>query len=138
MVAIFVLSAAGLDARVPLAMPGSTWGGVRFPSSQELLEKDNLILEGAVEQGVDWLRVPGRGTFNTFGRLEFKMDREKFDYNNKLQFEAGLKLRFPLAGLGAVEIGGKYAFDRRNITDRTERGAVVFVNWWGGWDLMQR
>ena len=130
--------AAAVEARIPLSMPGSTWGGIRFPSSQELLEKRNLILEGAVEQGVDWFKVARHGILNTFGRVEFKMDRERFDYYNKIQLEAGIKLKFPVAQVGMVEIGSKYAFDRRRITDRTERGTVVFLNWWGAWDLRRK
>lgn len=139
LLALFSIAAvAPATAQRPLALPGSTWGGVRYPSSAELEEKRNFILEGAVEQGADWLQVSRRGVLNTFVRAEYKADSERFDWNNKVQLEAGLKLRFPVADVGVVELGGKYSVDMRWVTDRVESSPVMYLNWGGSWDLKNR
>lgn len=125
-------------AQVPLGFPGSTWGQVRFPSSQEIEEDDNIIFEGAIEQGVDWFRITDWSIFNSFFRFEYKFDKEKFDFNNKLQPEVGVKAKFLLADWGLIEAGGKYVVDHRFETDRTEDGIVLFVNWAASWNLKKR
>jgi len=123
---------------VPLGFPGSTWGQVRYPSSQEIEEKDNVIVEGAIEQGVDWFRMTKWSIFNSFFRFEYKFDKEGFDFNNKLQPEVGLKAKFFLANWGLIEAGGKYVLDHRTETNRTEEGIVFFLNWAASWNLKQR
>jgi len=122
-------------AQAPLGFPGSTWGQVRYPSSQEIEEKDNVILEGALEQGVDWFRMTNWSIFNSFFRFEYKFDKENFDFNNKLQPEVGVKAKFPLANWGLIEAGGKYVVDYRFETNRTEQGIVFFLNWAASWNL---
>ena len=140
---VFILLWGALDTRIsghalaqaPLGFPGFTWGQVRFPSSQEIEEKDNVIVEGAIEQGVDWFRVTSRSIFNSFVRFEYKFDRENFDFNNKLQPEIGVKAKYLLADWGLIEVGGKYVVDYRFETHRTEQGIVFFVNWAASWNL---
>ena len=125
-------------AQVPLGFPGYTWGQVRFPSSQEIAEKNNVITEGAIEQGVDWFRMTRWSIFNSFFRFEYKFDKENFDFNNKLQPEVGVKAKFLLADWGLIEAGGKYVVDYRFETNRTEQGIVFFLNWAASWNLKQR
>lgn len=125
-------------AQVPLGFPGYTWGQVRYPSSEEIEEKDNVILEGAIEQGVDWFRMTRWTIFNSFVRFEYKSDKEGFDWNNKLQPEVGVKAKFLLADWGLIEAGGKYVVDHRYETNRTEQGIVFFLNWAASWNLKKR
>jgi len=48
---------------------GFTWEQVRFPSAFEEMEESNLIVEGAVEQGVDWFSLGDRLVSTLFGSL---------------------------------------------------------------------
>jgi hypothetical protein len=50
-------SGAEQSNRIPLAFPGLTWGELRYPGSQDSLEDDDLIVEGSLEQGIDWFQL---------------------------------------------------------------------------------
>ena len=46
--------------------PGFTWGEVRYPSSEQALERDDLVLEGAIDQGLDVLALSAT---DNYGRV---------------------------------------------------------------------
>lgn len=132
----YALSPSCALATMPLGFPGSTWGTLRFPSSQDVQEKDNLILEGAIEQGIDWFELGEWSVVNTFMQVSYAVDQEKFDYNNEIEFEVGLKLKILSLDWMCLEFGGKYILDYRWETDRHTKGTEVFLNWGASWDLM--
>jgi hypothetical protein len=129
---------AGGGDPVPLAYPGLTWGQLRYPSDQVAEEQHNTLVEGAIEQGVDWTGVGRRGNFNTFTKLEYSADREGFDYNNKAVLGLGVKLRFEWPAAARVQLGVQYVYDYRWISERTERGPIYFLNWSAAWDAASR
>ncbi|MFQ5914578.1 MAG: hypothetical protein ACE5JS_15495 [Nitrospinota bacterium] len=112
---------------------------MQFPSSVEIGEEENLIVEGAIEQGVDWFRVTDRIIFNTFVRLRYVVDTEAFDFNNRLSPQAGLKLKLPLSDWGLVEAGAKFVGDFRfREPRRLEEGFLLFLAWGAWWDINPR
>lgn len=127
---ILVETTAPVLAQSILATPGFTWGQLRAPSSRQEEEKNNEIVEGAINQGIDWLEVTKGVRLNSFVQLDFTRDTKKFDYNNKLKFAVGTQLNIALWDWGSLAIGGKYEWDRRYVSDRTPKGAVGFLNWY--------
>ena len=119
----------------PLGYPGLIWGEVRYPSSHDPTERHDLLAEGAVEQGIDWVRVGPGKVFNTFASLEYTVDTEKLDYNNSVTVGAGAKLKIDLRGHGLLQIGVQYVWDRRWISASDRDGFLAFVNWSGWWSL---
>ncbi len=124
-----------VKAEKSLGTPGSTWGEIRFPGSAQPEDKNNLILEGAVEQGVDFFRLSKDSAFNVFGKLDYTLDKEGFDWNRKLKLGAGLKLRHYISDTVVIAVGAKYEIDRRFVGDRTLEGFQLFSNWFGSWQL---
>lgn len=140
-VSVFTFGFSGKAwAAVPLGYPGSTYWEFRSPSSVEVNEDNNYVLEGVIEQGIDWFRVTEWSIFNTFARFGYARDKENFDFNNKLLLEGGAKLKFPLRDhtyldWGNLDIGVKYSYEHRPESDRDETQVVFFATWGAGWDL---
>ena len=127
-----------VKAEKSLGTPGSTWGEIRFPGSAQPEDKNNLILEGAVAQGVDFFRLSKNSALNVFGKLDYALDKEGFDWNRKLRLGAGLKLRHYISDTVVIAVGAKYEIDRRFVDDRTLEGFQLFSNWFGSWQLPNR
>ena len=116
----------------PLAYPGLTWAELRYPGSQDRSEKDDLILEGAVEQGIDWFRK-GKLVFNTFAEAEYTADTEKLEWNNKLTLGAGVKLKFPLTERASGQAGVKYNHTRKWESGQSGDDLIWFFGWSNAW-----
>lgn len=122
----------------PLGYPGSTWAvaqrGVRFGT-----DSDNTLLQGKIEQGVDWLYLPGTvWRFNTYGSFTYSTDSVGYSYNNKASPAIGMKLtrRFDSSSL---EVGVQYGMERRwRGENTTVNGVTAYVSFWSGWDLSVR
>lgn len=129
-------SASGVSLGAPpLGMQGFTWGEIRYPSSEEPREKQDLVLEGAIDQGIDLFSLGENTRLNAFGRLDYKLDSESLDYNNKLKLGAGVKLRHYLSDSVVVDLGARYEWERRMETNRTLDGVSFNLSWFGSWLL---
>ncbi len=115
--------------------PLSGWGEIRFPSSEQPEDRYNFILEGAFLKELDIAKYENKLSLTTFAHLNYVIDFEKYDYNNKLRPSAGIKVRyFPISNI-ALEVGTKYEWDRRITTDRTLEGVQIFLNGFASWDM---
>ncbi|MCK5662132.1 MAG: hypothetical protein KAI17_01530 [Thiotrichaceae bacterium] len=136
-----ILSIASILVTIPakaekiLGTPGNTWGEIRFPGSAQPEDKHNLIIEGAVEQGIDFYRLSSDSVLNIFSKLDYTSDTEGYDWNRKLKLGAGVKLRHYLSDTTVIAFGAKYEIDKRFVDDRTMDGFQLFSNWYGTWDL---
>ena len=119
-------------------MPGSTWGNIRFPSSAQPAESDNLLINGAAEQGVDFFPITEDTVLNFFGRVDYRWDTEGFDFNRKILLAAGFKLRHYFTDSVVMSIGAKYEIDKRFVIERSSDGVLLFTNWFGSWHLPQK
>ena len=109
--------------------PGFTWGGVRYPGSQDIEDQDNLVLEGAMEQGYDWYS-DGTVTINTFARFAYTLDTEGYEWNNHVNYGIGTKLKFPIKDSAGIAIGFRLIQDKRLESGRTEEQIIWFSNWY--------
>jgi len=117
----------------PLSYPGFTWGGLRYPGSQDKDEEYDLILEGALEQGIDWVAVENV-IFNTFFKLKYVVDNQDYAWNNSVTYGVGSKLKIPIANSGIVQFGVQFSQNKRLISGRTEDDVIFFLNWSFWWD----
>lgn len=122
-------------AETRLPMPGSTWGNIRFPSSAQPAESDNLLLNGAIEQGVDFMKISPNTVLNFFGRVDYRWDTEGLDFNRKLLFGTGFKLRHYFSDTFVMSVGAKYEIDKRFVIERSSDGLLLFGQWFGSWHL---
>jgi len=132
--AVVLITVPALAQKI-LPTPGSTWGEIRYPGSAQPEDSENLILEGAVEQGVDFFPITKDTVLNFFGRVDYTLDTEGLDWNRKLKLGTGVKLRHYFSNTAVIAVGVKYEIDRRFVDDRTMDGFQLFSNWFGSWQL---
>jgi hypothetical protein len=114
---------------------GQTWGEARQDLPRD--GDSNLLVQGWVRQGVDWAKW-GNLTLNTYGTLRYQADTEKLDYNNSIGPGLGISLEaYSPKGVVAA-FGVEYLWDRFFQADRTDEKVVLYVNWYGWWDLKKR
>jgi hypothetical protein len=117
---------------------GSTWGDLRGEMPKE--GDGNLLLNGWIKQGVDWTKW-GNVTLNTYATLRYQADTEGLDWNNSVGPGFGISLeayspRGIVAALGVEYIWDRYlGLDEPAQFDETVQKFVVYVNWYGWWDL---
>ncbi len=118
-----------------LRAPGFTWGEIRYPSSEQPIERDNLLIEGALDQGLDVAKLSERTRVNLFGRLNYKADTEELDYNNKLAIGAGVRLLHQVTDSAVVGAGLRYEVDHRFRSGQNLDGVTLFLNGFASWQL---
>ena len=121
------------SSRLPL--PGTTWGQLRYPAARFDEEKNSTLVEGSIQQGIDWYRPSENTRLNTFAQADYTFDSKRIDWNNKMNFGAGAKLKV-FVGKGALlEIGAMYRRQHRFVSNRSNGDRVLFLNWSSSWDL---
>ncbi len=114
---------------------GSTWGELRWDIPRH--GNSDLLLDGWIRQGVDWVRWENT-TLNTYATLRYKWDSEKFDWNNSIGPGVGIAIdTFTPKGFSA-SWGVEYLWDRFYESARTEHKVVLYMNWYGWWDLKKK
>ncbi len=121
----------------PLGYPFSSWGEIRYGSSDV---EDGLILDSYFEQGINWYQW-NDFTFNTFLGLRLVQSTEDRDFwNNKYGPWLGFKIKHPLIffpsawGEFCVGIRGELYDYTSFLVDDSEIRAVYFGQWSFGGD----
>lgn len=102
--------------------------------------ENNLLLNGWIKQGVDWTKW-GNVTLNTYATLRYQADTEGYDWNNLVGPGVGISLEaFSPRGITG-SVGVEYIWDRYLGVDEASpfdvnaHKIVIYVNWYGWWDL---
>jgi hypothetical protein len=139
LVTLALVALTGL-ASAQIAAPGSSWSTLTYnPSPISGLEKNNVLLQGNIEQGLVWKQFDSGWRLNTYGAVAYSRDRNSFAYNNRVTPALGVKFQKPFDD-GMVDVGLQLA------NQRTYRGATagfpssgtgiqLYVQYWTGWDL---
>lgn len=118
-----------------VGLRGATWGDLRYEVPEELSE--NLILQGWVKQGVDWMQW-GKATLNTYVALRYRLDTQGYDWNNTIGPAVGVSLDlYTSKGLSGTA-GAEYIWDRYTESDRSDNKLAIYIGWYGWWDLERR
>ncbi|MFK5997814.1 MAG: hypothetical protein QM492_06865 [Rhodobacterales bacterium] len=104
------------------------WGVFTYPESLDA-GNHNLAFITGLEAATAFVRPKGKLQYVPFAELTFARDSYKLSFNNKVIPAAGFKFRYPLKG-GEINLGVKYAIDRRWINGTTEYGTVIFAGWY--------
>lgn len=123
------------ERSLPLGFPGTTWGQLRYPASHFEEETSDTLIEGAIQQGIDWVRLSENSVLNTFVLVDYTFDSKDLEWNNKIKFAPGAKFKAFVAKNALLEIGAMHRWHHRTKSNRTKSGSVFFLNWSTSWDF---
>jgi len=110
-------------------LPGSTWGQLSY-------DHDRLVGAGAmgfINQGIDWVKLPGGITLNTFLEFRYRLRNENRDFYNAYGEAVGLELKKP-----PFRLGVDYYWERfPNLGERSNK-LQFYLSWFYDWDLMKK
>ncbi|HUK56091.1 MAG TPA: hypothetical protein VLY20_05485 [Nitrospiria bacterium] len=109
-----------------LGLPGSTWGEVSH-------DVDSLVGSGAmgyVNQGIDWVKLPGAITFNTFAEFRYRFRSENKEFYNAYTGATGLEFK-----RGPFHLGMDYAWERFPAEGEQSNNLQYYLIWYYDWDL---
>ncbi len=113
---------------VPIrGVPFKTWG--RLAHDLHGLEGDTT--QGWVNQGVEWLEVPGiKAVFKTYAAYRWRLRDKNRRFYNVHGPAVGLEL-----SRGPFDLGVEHGWRRYPQLDRSQRTLEVSLTWYFGWDL---
>lgn len=139
LILFFALTPSMVSAETPLGYPGYSWGSLVYPSS--LMETDNLLYDGKIEQGIDWAVFGKKKEYvlNTFADFRYTLDTAGYSWNNKIMPGVGTKIvrRLP-NNIGAADIFVKYVYEYRWKDNEQKHGVQVGINYYFSWNLKKR
>lgn len=129
--AAFGIMAAGpAEAFEIVGLPGSTWGQVTHDADSGLTGTGFM---GFVNQGIDWTKLPGDITLNTFVEYRYRTRTENSTYYDTQGPAIGIELKKTYFRLGA-----DYYRERLTELDRTSDNKEFYFSWYYDWDLRGR
>ena len=108
--------------------PGSTWGQVSH-------DVDSLVGNGTIgylNQGIDWITLPGGITFNTFAEFRYRLRSRNTEFYNAYGPAVGIELKKSIFKLGA-----DYYWERFPNIPVTDDKFQFYLTWYVDWDLMR-
>ncbi len=109
-----------------VGLPGSTWGTVTH-------DADGISGAGTmgfVNQGIDWTKLPGGVTLNTFAEYRWRLRSKNKDFYNTEGPALGVELRKSYFRLGV-----DYYWEHFTEINTTSENKEVYLAWYYDWDL---
>ena len=141
---VMALSAIGASAEglKPIGYPGSNWSVLTVNPGviKNSAEEHNVLLQGKLEQGVDWLRFGADKNWrlNTYAALGYSVDKNAIAYNNKLSPAIGVKVSRDFDS-GVVDLGIQAVHETHNrgvsSGPKSGTGVQAYASYWFGWNL---
>jgi hypothetical protein len=103
---------------------GSTWGTMLHNFND-----DRFQTLGNLNQGIDWV------TFHGFLLTTFAEVRWRYQSNNGVDFNAWGPAVGVAVKRSSVRFGAEYYSEIKQNSDNHEGRAVIFMDWYYGWDL---
>lgn len=104
------------------------WGVFTFPESLDSGNRNLAFITG-LEAAVAFVRPKRKLQYVPFAELTLALDSKKLTFNNKIIPAIGFKFIHPVKG-GTINLGVKYAIDRRWIKGTTQYGSLLFGGWY--------
>lgn len=135
MILLTALSICPFSAWAVEGFPGSSWGELRQDIPFKRNDKrDNLFLQGWIEQGIDWKRW-GNLYLNTYATLRYKWDSQALDWNNSIGPGAGVGLTYISPKGDNIKFGCEYIYDQFYRSGDNDHKVVLYMRWFTYWNL---
>lgn len=115
--------AAGLDY---IGLPGSTWGALTH-------DVDSLVgsgTQGYINQGIDWVKLPGEITFNTFAEFRWRFRSENNEFYNAYSGATGVEFK-----RAPFRLGINYVWERYPAAGDQSNNMQYYISYYYAWDL---
>jgi hypothetical protein len=112
-----------------VGFPGSTWGQVTH-------DFDDLVGTGSIayiNQGVDWVVLPGGITLNTYAEFRYRLRTKNDDFYDAYGPDVGLELR-----RSPFRLGIDYYWQRYPELSQSSDAVQYYLSWYYDWDLMPK
>lgn len=109
--------------------PGSTWGRASY-------EKSGIAgpsIMGYVNQGIDWVTLPGDLTVNTFAELRYRLRENNKEFFNAYGPAIGIELQ-----RSPFHLGVDYYWEQYPELQETSNRVQLYLSWYYDWDLKRR
>jgi len=113
--------------------PGATWGEFRF--QQPTTGQQDAILQGWIRQGVDLHRYSEDTRLEAYVTVRYTWDSQQNTWYNDIAPGVGIALDTYLGKHFPVTWGVEYLWDRYFVSPHTAQEVVLYMNWYGWWDL---
>jgi hypothetical protein len=110
-------------------LPGSTWG----QASYEKADIAGPGVLGYVNQGVDWITLPGELTLNTFVEVRYRFRENNKAFYNAYGPAVGVELR-----RSPWHLGVDYYWERYPELSEASNRLQFYLSWFHDWDLKKR
>lgn len=108
------------------SLSGSTYGKV----FHDLGGNTGTGITGNINQGIDWLRLPGDMILNSFLEYRFSFRTGDNRYYNEHGPAVGTELQ-----RSPFRLGIEYYWEHDTERHRQDQRAIVYLKWYYGWDL---
>lgn len=116
----------------PQSYPGQFWTDTGNVSPTE---HNDIISASYLEQGITLFRTNNGFTFTPYASFGVTADTQGFDWNNRIQVNAGGRLN-KYFKKGIVSVGTAYSYEDRWIGSEKKGGMTGQVNYWFGWQML--
>jgi hypothetical protein len=123
------LKRASLTTLNVLGYPGSVWGEASH-------DVDSLVGTGAmgyINQGIDWVELPGAVTFNTFAEFRYRFRSANKEFYNAYSEAVGLEFK-----KSPFRLGMDYVWERFPALGERSDKVQFYLTWYYDWDLKRK
>jgi len=105
---------------------GSTWGRAVYDTTGLTGSGFN----GWINQGIDWVKLPGDIIFNTYIEYRYKAREKQDDYYNVYGPAIGLELK-----KSVFRLGMDYYWEKYPVINQNSESFEIYLTWYYNWDL---
>lgn len=107
-------------------LPGSTWGQASYEKAD--IAGPGVI--GYVNQGIDWITLPGALTVNTFAEIRYRFRENNKEFYNAYGPVVGMELRH-----SPWHLGVDYYWEQYSELQEHSNRFQFYLSWYHDWDL---
>ncbi|MBI4665580.1 MAG: hypothetical protein HY751_04125 [Nitrospinae bacterium] len=108
------------------ALPGSFWGAISYDNDK--ISGSGVM--GFINQGIDWIILPGDIAVNTYAEYRHRSRNENQKYYDAGGPAVGLELR-----KSPVRLGVDYYWERLPVLGESSERAQIYFGWYFDWNL---
>lgn len=107
-----------------VGLSGSSYGSF----FHDLQGSTGTGVSALLNQGIDWVKLPGNVLLRTYGELWYRTRSEDFKYYDLVGYSLGLELQKSI-----FRLGSEYVTERYTTQNKSNAGPQIFLGWYKDW-----